>query len=134
MPGIQDLIQMAGKLGISPSAATAGAGGLLNMIKEHAGAAELGKITSAIPGLGDVISKAPAAGGGGLLGKVGGMLGGGAGEAGALMGMLGKAGISADKIPGFVTTFIDFLKSHVSIDTLKGVLAKVGPLKNFLPK
>ncbi len=133
MPGIQDLIQMAGKLGINPGAATAGAGGLLNLIKEHAGAVDLGKITSAIPGLGDTMSKAPS-GGGGILGKIGGMFGGGAGDAGALMGMLGKAGISADKIPGFVTAFIGFLKANVSLDMLKGILAKVGPLKDFLPK
>jgi hypothetical protein len=133
MPGIQDLIQMAGKLGISPAAATAGAGGLMNLIKEHAGAADAGKITAAVPGLADAAAKAPS-GGGGLLGQLGGMLGGGAGGVGALAGILGKAGISPDKIPGFVGTFVEFLKSHVSMDMLKGVLAKVGPLKDFLPK
>ena len=135
MPGIQDLIAMAGKLGINPGAATAGAGGLLNMIKEHAGAVDFGKITSAIPGAADILSKAPAAGGGGgLLGKLGGMLGGKAASAGAVGDVLGKAGISLDKVPAFAGTFFEWLKAHVSMDTLKGILAKVGPLKDLLPK
>lgn len=134
MPGVQDLIAMAGKLGINPGAATAGAGGILSMIKQQAGEADLGKLTSAIPGLGDLMKSAPAAGGGGLLGKLGGMVGGGAGDAGALMGMLGKAGIGADKAPGFIGVVIDFLKSNVNPATLMGILGKVGALKSFLPK
>lgn len=134
MAGIQDFIQMAQqKLGISADAASSGVGGILNFVKEHAGAVDLGKLTSAIPGLGALASKAPS-GGGGLMGALGGLLGGGAGEAGALAGMLSKAGISADKIPGFLASFVEFLKSHVSLDTLKGILAKVGPLKDMLPK
>ena len=134
MPGIQDFIQIAQqKLGVSADAASSGVGGIVNLIKEHAGAVDLGKLTSAIPGLGALASKAPS-GGGGVLGALGGLLGGGAGQAGVLAGMLGKAGISADKIPGFLASFIDFLKSHVSLDTLKGILAKVGPLKDMLPK
>jgi hypothetical protein len=135
MPGIQDLIAMAGKLGINPGAATAGAGGLLNLIKEHAGAVDFGKISSAIPGVGDILSKAPASGGGGgMLGKLGGMLGGKAASAGALGDVLGKAGIGLDKIPAFAGTFFEWLKAHVSMDTLKGIIAKVGPLKDLLPK
>lgn len=136
MPGIQDLIAMAGKLGISADAAKSGAGGLLQMIKEHAGAVDFGKISAAIPGVGDILKSAPAAaaaGGGGILGKLGGMLGGQAASAGALGDVLGKAGISLDKIPAFAGTFIEWLKSHVSLDMLKSVLAKVGPLKSLLP-
>jgi hypothetical protein len=137
MPGIQDLITMAkDKLGVSADAATSGAGGLLNLIKQHAGAADFSKISGSIPGLGDILGKAPAAaaGGGGLLGKLGGMLGGKAASAGAVGDVLGKAGIGLDKIPGFVGVFVEWLKKHVSMDTLKGVLAKVGPLKDLLPK
>lgn len=128
---------MAGKLGISPGAATSGAGGLLNMIKEHAGAVDFGKISQSIPGIGDVLSKAPAmggGGGGGILGKIGGMFGGKAAAAGAMGDVLGKSGVSLDKVPAFAGVFIDWLKAHVSLDVLKNVLSKVGPLKDLLPK
>ena len=134
MPGIQDLINMASKAGISPSAVTSGAGGLFNLIKEHAGAAELGKITQSIPGAGDIVKAAPAPGGGGMLGALGGLLGGKAASAGAIGDMLGKAGISMDKVPQFAGMFFEWLKTHVSLETLKSVISKVGPLKDLLPK
>lgn len=124
MAGIQDLIaSVTSGLGVSGGAASAGVGGLLGLLKSKLGG-QFGDVAKAIPGADAAASAAPA-GGGGLLGKLGGMLGGGAGGAGEVAGMLSKAGISPDKIPGFLKMFVDFLKSKLSPDLLKSIAAKV---------
>jgi hypothetical protein len=132
MPGITDFIDMATtQLGVSTGAAQAGAGGLLSMLKDKVGGDVFGKVASALPGAADLVGKAPAAGGGGLGGlmaKAGGLLGGSAGGALGAAAMLGKAGIPLDKAKGFGEMFLNFMKSKLSPDLLKSVLAKVGDL------
>lgn len=120
----------AKSLGVSDGAASAGVGGLFGMLKGKLGA-QFGDVAKAIPGA-DAAAKAAPSGGGGLLGKLGGMLGGDAGGSGAVAGMLAKAGISADKLPGFLKSFVDFLKSKLSPDIMKSVADKVPALKGLV--
>lgn len=123
MAGIQDLIgSITQGLGVPSGAASAGVGGLLGLLKSKMGG-QFADVAKAIPGA-DAAAHAPAAGGG-LLGKLGGMLGGSAGGAGEVAGLLAKAGISADKIPGFLKMVADFLKSKLSPDLLKSIAAKI---------
>lgn len=141
MSGIQDFIGMATQqLGISKDAAQAGTGGLLSMIKQHAGDADFGKLAAAIPGAADLAKPqggAPAAGGGiggmlgGLASKAGGLLGKGGGAAGAL-GALAGAGLTGDKASGFLKMFVDFLKSKVPGDLLKSIAGKVPGLSGMI--
>jgi len=133
MAGISDFIDMATQqLGISTGAAQSGAGGLLAMLKDKVGGDLFGKVAAAIPGAADLVGKAPAAGGGGMLGglmaKAGGLLGGSTGGAMGVAAMLGKAGISLDKARGFGEMFFNFAKSKLSPDLLKSLLAKAGDL------
>jgi hypothetical protein len=146
MAGISDFIQMAAKnLGVPQGAAQAGAGGLLNLVKNQVGGDLFGQLTKVLPDAGNVAANAPAAtataaataGGGvgamlgGLAQKAGALLGGSGGAAVGLVGMLQSAGIPADKVAGFVSQFVAFLKSKLSPQLLSGILAKVGELKKL---
>ena len=51
---------------------------------------------------------------------------------GAVAGMLAKAGIAADKVPGFLKVFVDFLKSKLSPDVMKSIVEKVPALKGLV--
>lgn len=132
MSGIQDFIgTVTQSLGVSKDTAQAGTGGLLTLIKQHAGDADFGKLAAAIPGAADLAKPqgAPAGGGmGGMLGglaqKAGGLLGKGGGGAGALAA-LAAAGLGGDKAATFLKMFVDFLKSKVPGDLLKTIAAKV---------
>lgn len=140
--GIQDFIASATqKLGISSGAASAGAGGLLGLIKQHAGAADFGKLATAIPGAADLgtAGTGGAGGGGGLGGmlgglasKAGGLLGGGAGSAAGALTSLAGAGLTGDKAAGFLKLFVGFLKDKLPGDLLKTIAAKVPGLSGLL--
>lgn len=144
MAGISDFVaQAASKLGVSTDAAGAATGGLGALIKQHAGAADFGKLAGALPGLGDLVAKAGGGGGGGGGGGLGGMLGGLAAKAGGLLGGGGGAaagalaavtasGISPDKAGGFLSMFADFAKKNVSPELLKSVLGKVPGLSGLV--
>jgi hypothetical protein len=77
---------------VSAGQAEGGAGVLFKAAQDKMGAGEFGKLLGGVPGLSDLMSKAPAAGGGGGLG---GMLGGLAGAMG------GNAGAIATIVSGF---------------------------------
>jgi hypothetical protein len=133
MSGIQDFIgTVTQSLGVSKDTVQAGTGGLLALIKQHAGDADFGKLAAAIPGVADLAKTqgAPAGGAGigGMLGglaqKAGGLLGKGGGGAGALAA-LAAAGLGGDKAATFLKMFVDFLKSKVPGDLLKTIAAKV---------
>jgi hypothetical protein len=141
MAGIQDFIVTASqKLGIPKEAAASGAGALLKLIQQQAGAADFAAVTTAVPGAADVAKAGDGGGGGGGLGgalgglasKASGMLGGAGGGAAGLVAKLAGAGITGDKATGFVKMFVDFLKSKVSPDVLKGIASKVPGLGGLL--
>jgi hypothetical protein len=142
MAGIQDFItSAAAKLGIDKSAAGSATGALASLIQKAAGKVDFGKIASAVPGLSDLAAKAggesgggEGAGGilGGLAQKAGGLLGGAGGGAAAAAAAVTGAGVAPDKAPGFLSMFVDFLKSKVSPDVLKSVLAKVPGLSGLV--
>lgn len=139
MAGIADFISQAtSKLGVSKDAASAATGGLGALIQKQVGAADFGKLASALPGLGDLVGKAGGGGGGlggmlgGLAGKAGGLLGGGGGAAAGALAAVTASGITPDKAGGFLSMFVDFAKKNVSADVLKGVLGKVPGLSNLL--
>ena len=130
MSGIQDFIGMATqKLGISTDVAKAGTGGLLSLIRQHAGDVDFGKLAAAIPGAADLAKPSGGGGLGGLLGglasKAGGLLGKGGGDAAGAIGALAGAGLTGDKAASFLTMFVDFVKSKLSPDLLKSIAGKV---------
>ena len=92
---MKELIDMLTKnLGVSATQAEGGAAVLFKAAKDKLGAEEFDKLLGGVPGLGDLMKKAPAAGGGGLGGLLGGLagaMGGNAALIGTIVGGLRQA-------------------------------------------
>ena len=104
------------QLGVSGAQAEGGAAVLLKAAKDKMGSEEFSKLLGGIPGLGDLMKKAPAAGGGGLLGGIAGMMGGNAGLIATIVGGFGKLGLSADDAKRFAPLMMSYLRGKVGPD------------------
>jgi len=74
-----------------------------------------------LPGLGDLMKKAPASGGGGLGGMLGGLasaVGGNAGLIATIVGGFGKLGLTTDHAKKFVPVIMQFLNTKVGPDVV----------------
>jgi hypothetical protein len=107
-------------LGVSGPQAEGGAAVLFKAAKEKLGGAEFDKLLGGVPGLGDLLKKAPASGGGlgGMLGNLAGAMGGNAGLIATIVGGFGKLGLTTDHAKKFVPVILDFLKSKVGPDVV----------------
>jgi hypothetical protein len=113
---MQELVDLLTKnLGVSAPQAEGGAAVLFKAAKEKLGGAEFDRLLGGVPGLGDLLSKAPASGGGlgGLLGGLAGAMGGNAGLIATILGGFGKLGLTAEHAKKFVPVIMEFLKSKV---------------------
>jgi hypothetical protein len=128
---MKELIDLLTKnLGVDGKQAEGGAAVLLKAAKDKLGGGEFDKLLGGVPGLGDLLKKAPASGGGGLGGLLGGLAGAVGGNAGLIATILqgfGKLGLGADDAKRFVPVILDFLRTKVGPDvvsklekTLKG--------------
>jgi len=117
---MKELVDMLTKnLGIDGKQAEGGAAVLFNAAKEKLGGAEFGKLLGGVPGLTDLMHKAPAAGGGGLGGMLGGLAGAMGGNAGLIANIVGgfsKLGLKADDAKKFVPVILGYLRTKVSPD------------------
>jgi hypothetical protein len=108
-------------LGISGAQAEGGAAVLLKAAKEKLGAAEFDSQLGSVPGLSDLLKKAPAAGGGGLGGLLGGLAGAMGGNAALISSILsgfGKLGLKAEDAKKFVPIILGFLQTKVGPDVV----------------
>ena len=113
--------QLTKSLGISGSQAEGGAAVLFKAAKEKLGGEEFNKLLGGVPGLGDLLKKAPATGGGGLggmLGSLAGAMGGNAGLIATIVGGFGKLGLNTDDAKRFVPVILDFLRQKVGPDVV----------------
>ena len=112
--------QLARNLGVSGAQAEGGAAVLFKAAKEKLGSAEFDKLLGGLPGLGDLLKKAPSSGGGlgGMLGGLAGAMGGNAGLIATVVGGFGKLGLTTDHAKRFVPVILDFLKSKVGPDVV----------------
>jgi hypothetical protein len=119
---VKELIDMLTKnLGVNGAQAEGGAAVLFKAAKDKLGDAEFGKLLGGVPGLSDLLKKAPASGGGGLGGLLGGLAGAVGGNAGAIAAILqgfGKLGLTADHAKKFVPVIMQFLQTKVGPDVL----------------
>jgi uncharacterized protein VcgC/VcgE DUF2780 len=119
---MKELIDMLTKnLGVSGAQAEGGAAVLFKAAKDKLGGAEFDQLLGGVPGLGDLLKKAPAPGGGGLGGLLGGLAGAVGGNAGLIATILqgfGKLGLTADHAKKFVPVILAFLKTKVSPDVV----------------
>ncbi len=117
---MQELIDALTKqLGVSGAQAEGGAAVLFKAAKDKLGGEEFGKLLGGVPGLGDLMKKAPATGGGGLGGLLGGLAGAVGGNAGLIATIVqgfGKLGLSADDAKRFAPVMMGFLRGKVGPD------------------
>jgi hypothetical protein len=120
---MKELVDMLTRnLGVNAQQAEGGAGVLLKAAQDKLGAAEYSKLLGGVPGLSDLMKKAPAAGGGGLgglLGGIAGAMGGNAALISTILSGFGKLGLTADDAKKFVPVILQFLQTKVGPDTLK---------------
>jgi hypothetical protein len=106
------------QLGVSGAQAEGGAAVLLKAAKDKMGGEEFSKLLGGVPGLGDLMKKAPATGGGlgGLLGGIAGAMGGNAGLIATIVGGFGKLGLSAEDAKRFAPVMMSYLRDKVGPD------------------
>jgi hypothetical protein len=108
-------------LGVNGTQAEGGAAVLFKAARDKLGGAEFDQLLGGVPGLGDLMKKAPAGGGGGLGGMLGGLasaMGGNAGLIATILGGFGKLGLTAEHAKKFVPVIVEFLKSKVGPDAV----------------
>jgi Protein of unknown function VcgC/VcgE (DUF2780) len=116
---VKELIDsLVKQLGVSGAQAEGGAAVLFKAAKDKLGAAEFDKLLGGVPGLGDLLSKAPATGGGlgGLLGGLAGAVGGNAKLISTIMGGFSKLGLTVEDAKRFAPVVMNFLRSKVGPD------------------
>lgn len=120
---MKELIDLLTKnLNISAPQAEGGAAVMFKAAKDKLGDGEFGKLLGGVPGLSDLMKKAPAAGGGGglggLLGGLASSVGGNAGAIATIVSGFGKLGLSTDDAKKFVPVILGFLRSKVGPDVV----------------
>lgn len=119
---MKELVDMLTRnLGVSGTQAEGGAAVLFKAAKDKLGGAEFDQLLGGVPGLGDLMKKAPASGGGGLGGMLGGLagaVGGNAGLIATIVGGFGKLGLTTDHAKKFVPVIIQFLNTKVGPDVV----------------
>ena len=134
--------QLTGKFGVDASTATNLTAKTMEVVKENVGSELFSKISAAVPGLGDMLAGdaegAPSkpASSGGLMGMVTGLatsfLGKKAGSGLELGNILANAGISSDKLGGFLETIVEFIREKAGNEIVEQVLEKVPMLKALM--
>jgi hypothetical protein len=109
---------LVGQLGVSSAQAEGGAAVLFKAAKDKLGHEEFAHLLGGVPGLGDLMKRAPAGGGGlgGLLGGLAGAVGGNAALISTIMGGFGKLGLTVEDARRFAPVMLDFLQTRVGPD------------------
>jgi len=118
---MKELVDMLTKnLGVNGAQAEGGAAVLFKAARDKLGGAEFDQLLGGLPGLGDLMKKAPASGGGlgGMLGGLASAVGGNAGLIATIVGGFGKLGLTTDHAKKFVPVIIQFLNTKVGPDVV----------------
>jgi hypothetical protein len=123
---VKELIDSLMKdLGISAAQAEGGAAVLLKAAKDKLGAAEFDSQLGSVPGLYDLLKKAPASGGGGalggLLGGLAGAIGGNAALLSSIVSGFGKLGLRPEDARKFAPVIVGFLRTKVGPDVVSSL-------------
>lgn len=112
--------QLTRNLGVTAPQAEGGAAVLFKAARDKLGAADFDRELGTVPGLRDLLGKAPATGGGlgGMLGSLAGAMGGNAGLVATVLGGFGKLGLTAEHARKFVPFILEFLRSKVGPETV----------------
>jgi hypothetical protein len=127
---------LSSETGLSTDLVHKGLGAILSFLRQQLGGETFDRIQAAVPDAANFLnrfeSSPEAAGGGGLLGAltglVGKFLGGGAGETGKLLESFGKLGFTSEQIEAFLPKALAFIQSHLPADLIQQILAKLPAL------
>ncbi len=107
-------------LNISGTQAEGGAAVLFKAARDKLGGEEFGKLLGGVPGVGELLKKAPQPGGlGGMLGGLAGAMGGNAGLIATVVGGFSKLGLNVDDAKRFVPVILEFLRGKVGPDVVE---------------
>ena len=127
---MQDLIDsLVGQLGVTSSQAQGGAGAIFKAAEERLGAGQFDQLLGNVPGVKQLLSHAPTAGGGGgLLGGLASMasaLGGNSdmAQGAKLLAAFGSLGMNKDTLMKFIPVVMQFLESHGGSELVSNVRA-----------
>jgi hypothetical protein len=118
---MKELVDMlTSNLSVDAKQAEGGAAVLFKAAKDKLGSAEFGQLLGGVPGLSELMNKAPAASGGlgGMLGGLAGAMGGNAGLIATVVGGFSKLGLKPDDAKKFVPVILEFLHSKVGADVV----------------
>ncbi|MEM8797884.1 MAG: DUF2267 domain-containing protein [Pseudomonadota bacterium] len=104
---------------------------ILSFLQSEGPEDKVAALMEAIPGAQEMLSSGEA-GGGGLMGAIGGMMGGGGGGAMALMGQLTGAGLGMGDVQGVATEIIGFAKEHAGEELVTEVVGAIPGLGQFV--
>lgn len=134
----QLISQIVSKVGIPEGMAKQGVGVVLGMLKKDGDQGAVGELFNKIPGAEQLAAEhmpgAKQASGpvGGLMGKIGGMLGGKAGDTMSAMAAFQQTGLSMEQGKQMMPVAKDFLMEHAGEDTVKKALGSVPALQGFM--
>jgi hypothetical protein len=119
---MKELVDLLTKqLGVTGTQAEGGAAVLFKAARDKLGADEFNQLLGGVPGMPDLLKKAPATGGGGLGGLLGGLagaVGGNAALISTIMSGFGKLGLGVEDAKRFAPVVLSFLKTKVSPDVV----------------
>jgi len=127
---MQEIIAaIAAKAGLDAAQAESALGIILNFLHKEGPTSVVEELAARF-GATELLNAAPA-GGGGLLGALGGMFGG-AGGAMAALGQLKGAGLDMDQIQSVVSQIIDEGRARIGDEQVDKILASIPGLAQFL--
>ncbi len=107
---------LSSQLGISTNQASGGAGAIFQLAKQNMTAQDFESVTSAVPGMNQMLNAAPEAGGGaGSLGRISSMLSGSSKKLGGITGLAGsfeKLGLDSGMVNAFIPIILDYVKGR----------------------
>jgi hypothetical protein len=137
---MQEFISSAVKnLGISESVAKTSTSHVLKFIQGKLGGGDFSSLLEKLPGASALMGSAEeekSAGGGGLFGGLASaassLVGGSAGEGLELAGKLKDSGLDADKVGGFASQLIGFIKEKAGGELVDKIVSAVPMLKQYM--
>lgn len=113
---MQDLIDsLSNQLGVNQVQAQGGAGAIFKAAQDRLGQSEFDRLLGGLPGIKELLAKAPATGGGlsGLLGGLASRVGNSdMAQAAQLLSAFSSLGLNKDMAMKFVPIVLQFLQSH----------------------
>ena len=130
------LRELSSRLGIPLDQAQSGAGAVLDFIRENASQIDFQQLLKSVPEAAAWLGNAPvsgdAAGGGGFLGQMAGLIGGLGGSAAGILTALSRSGLSPEAAARFVPELLGLLQGKAGGDLIGRLAGSIPFVGEFL--